>query len=80
MIVAMKGKPNSITDFSCNYLSKLHRREICQACYEVIKNYLEGNSRKNENYLARFLAFFKTQIGMDLNAEEVMIEMVKDNR
>ena len=87
MTVVIKGKPNSKTDLpnsktdlSCNYLSKLHRRRICQACYEVIKNYLEGNSRKNENYLARFLAFFKAQVGMGLNAEKVMIEMVEDNR
>jgi inositol 1,4,5-triphosphate receptor type 1 len=57
-----------------------HRKKICQACYGVIKNYLRGDSRKNENYLARFLAFFKTQVGMKLNAEEVMIEMVEDNR
>ena len=82
MTVVIKGKPNSKTDLSCNYLnfSKLHRKEICQACYGVIKNYLEGNSRKNENYLARFLAFFKAQVGMGLNAEKVMIEMVEDNR
>ena len=63
-----------------HHLSKLHRRYICQACYGVIKNYLKGNSRKNENYLARFLAFFKAQVGMNLDAEEVMIEMVEDNR
>ena len=80
MTVAIKGKPNSKIDLSCNYLSKLHRMRICQACYGVIKNYLGGNSRKNENYLARFLAFFKTQVGWGLNAEEVMIEMVEDNR
>ena len=55
-------------------------RSICQACYGVIKSYLKGNSRKNENYLARFIDFFKTQVGMGLNAEEVMIEMVEDNR
>ena len=53
---------------------------ICQACYGDIKRYLKGNSRKNENYLARFMEFFKTQVGMVLNAEEVMIEMVEDNR
>ena len=63
-----------------HHLSKLHRRCICQACYGVIKNYLKGNSRKNENYLARFLAFFKAQVGMSLDAEEVMFEMVEDNR
>ena len=55
-------------------------RDSCQACYAVIKSYLHGNSRKNETYLARFIEFFKTQVGMGLNAEEVMIEMVLDNR
>lgn len=53
---------------------------MCQGCYGVIKGYLNGDSRKNENYLARFVSFFKTQVRMDLNAEEVMIEMVEDNR
>ena len=46
----------------------------------MIKSYLKGDSRKNENYLARFVTFFMTQVKMGLNAEEVMIEMVKDNR
>ena len=55
-------------------------RTICKACYEVIKKYLRGNSRKNENYLARFIEFFQAQVGKELNAEEVMIEMVEDNR
>lgn len=56
------------------------QRIVCQGCYGVIKGYLNGDSRKNENYLARFVSFFKTQVRMDLNAEEVMIEMVEDNR
>ena len=80
MGVAMKGKQTSNTNVLCHNFSKLYRRDICQACYGVIKNYLKGNSSKNENYLARFLVFFKTQVGMKLNAEEVMIEMVEDNR
>lgn len=60
------------------YLSE--QRILCQGCYDVITSYLKGNSRKNENYLARFVSFFKTQVRMELNAEEVMIEMVEDNR
>ena len=55
-------------------------KKVCKGCYQVIGNYLKGNSRKNENYLAKFIEFFKIQVGMGLNAEEVMIEMVKDNR
>lgn len=38
------------------------QREVCQACYSVIKSYLQGNSRKNENYLARFIKFFQKQV------------------
>ena len=36
--------------------------EICKECYNVLKKYLEGDSRKNENYLARFIEFFQTQV------------------
>ena len=61
------------------HFSEQHKK-ICKGCYQVIDSYLKGNSRKNENYLAKFIEFFKTQVGMGLNAEEVMIEMVADNR
>ena len=36
--------------------------------------------RKNENYLARFIPFFESQIGLDLNAEDLLTEIVRDNR
>ena len=39
------------------------QRKVCQACYKVIESYLRGDSRKNENYLARFIKFFQTQVG-----------------
>ena len=39
------------------------QKNVCQACYLVIKSYLRGDSRKNENYLARFIKFFQTQVG-----------------
>ena len=64
--------------FYCLHFSEQH--DVYKGCYQVIKSYLKGNSRKNENYLARFIKFFKTQVGLGLNAEEVMIEMVEDNR
>ena len=35
---------------------------VCKVCYNVIKSYLNGDSRKNENYLARFIPFFKKQV------------------
>ena len=62
------------------YSTSSEQRIVCQGSYGVIKSYLNGDSRKNENYLARFVTFFKTQVRMGLNAEEVMIEMVEDNR
>lgn len=34
---------------------------------------------KNENYLARFISFFEKQVGMDLNAEQMLTELVRDN-
>ena len=72
------------------------------ACYLLIQTYLRGNSRKNENYLARFMKIFQAQVGvhintytqmhlltcastctyqlsMELGAEEVINEMLKDS-
>ena len=34
---------------------------------------------KNENYLARYISFFETQVGMKLSAEEMLTELVRDN-
>lgn len=39
-----------------------HERGVCKACYLVIESYLKGDSRKNENYLARFIKFFQQQV------------------
>ena len=38
------------------------QRKVCQAGYRVIESYLKGDSRKNENYLARFIDIFKQQV------------------
>lgn len=46
--------------------------------HNILVNYFI--SRKNENYLARFIPFFETQIGFDLNAEDLLTEIVRDNR
>uniref|UniRef100_A0A1X7VAJ0 Uncharacterized protein n=1 Tax=Amphimedon queenslandica TaxID=400682 RepID=A0A1X7VAJ0_AMPQE len=46
---------------------------ICRECYNVIKTFLEGDSRKNENYLAQFIAFFQQHVRKELNAEEVLV-------
>ena len=45
----------------CVYRSQV---AICRECYNVFKKYLEGDSRKNENYLARFIEFFQTQVSL----------------
>lgn len=34
---------------------------------------------KNENYLARFIPLFEKQVGMDLNAEQMLTEIIRDN-
>ena len=44
----------------CMFVS--HQRKVCQACYLVIESFLKGDSRKNENYLARFIDFFQDQV------------------
>ena len=48
----------------------------------LIRVYMHSNCflRKNENYLARFIPFFETQVGLDLNAEDLLTEIVRDNR
>ena len=35
---------------------------------------------KNQNSLVRFIHFFNDQVGMGLNAEKMITELVKDNR
>ncbi|XP_065909470.1 inositol 1,4,5-trisphosphate-gated calcium channel ITPR1-like [Dysidea avara] len=52
---------------------------VYQACYKVLEVYLLGQSRKNENYLARFIDFFEQQMGMGLNTEQMLTELVRDN-
>ena len=36
--------------------------------------------RKNESYLARYIPFFETQIQLNLNAQDSITELVRDNR
>ena len=50
-----------ISLFFTYHSSSLHV-PICQECYNVIQEYLKGDSRKNENYVARFIEFFQTQV------------------
>ena len=46
------------------------QRKVCQACYKVIESYLKGDSRKNENYLARFIKLFQKQVGAHTDTPE----------
>jgi inositol 1,4,5-triphosphate receptor type 1 len=58
--------------------SKL-QKQVCIAAYKVIEVYLQGNSRKNELYLSQFIPFFEKHIGLGLNTESMLIELVRDN-
>ena len=39
-----------------------HTKEVCRAGYKVIEVFVQGNSRKNELYLSRFLPIFEAQV------------------
>ena len=34
---------------------------------------------KNENYLARFIYLFERQVGVGINAVQILIEMIRNN-
>ena len=36
--------------------------------------------RKNEFYVARFIPLFREHIGLDLNVENMLIELLRDNQ
>lgn len=37
-------------------------KEVCRQCYNTLTLYLKGDSRKNENYLARYICIFQEQV------------------
>ena len=47
--------------------------------YTVIEAYLQGDSRKNENYTSKYIDIFKKQFGMGIHAEQTLIELIRDN-
>ena len=57
-------------------VGKLYIHVAMAMCNNVVNCFI----RKNEIYLARFIPFFETQVGMDLNAEDLLTEIVRDNR
>ena len=38
------------------------QRKVCKACYRIIEVFLQGDSRKNELYVSRFVPFFEGQV------------------
>ena len=36
--------------------------------------------RKNENYLARYIPLFESEIQQELNAQDTVTELLRDNR
>lgn len=40
------------------------KREVCCMCCKVLAKYLDGDSRKNENYLARYTKLFQEQVSL----------------
>ena len=58
----------------------LERAESVSSSLYIYACMVEYSHSKNENYLARYIHFFERQVGMGLNAEEMIIELVRDNR
>ncbi|XP_062518427.1 inositol 1,4,5-trisphosphate receptor type 1-like isoform X2 [Corticium candelabrum] len=58
----------------------MKQRSVCQHAYRALEKYLVGNSRKNELYVAKYIPWYQTQIGLGLNAETMVMELVRDNR
>jgi hypothetical protein len=52
---------------------------VCDAAANVLKAYLEGNSRKNELYISRHLPFFQYLFGTEISMEAMYTELVRDN-
>lgn len=40
----------------------MHLQRVMDAAYGVIQNYLVGDSRKNELYIAQHIPFFQSQV------------------
>mmetsp|Transcript_19552 Transcript_19552/g.58269 ORF Transcript_19552/g.58269 Transcript_19552/m.58269 type:complete len:2305 (+) Transcript_19552:63-6977(+) len=64
------GNPNVRTDKS---------QLVCDEAAAVLQAYLEGNSRKNELYIARHLPFFQYLFGTQISMEAMYTELVRDN-
>lgn len=56
------------------------RKNTTKKVYKVIEAYLKGDSRKNENYTAKFIPIFESHFDLNINAEATLIELVRDNK
>ena len=56
------------------------RKNTTKKIYKVIEAYLKGDSRKNENYTAKFIPIFESHFDLNINAEATLIELVRDNK
>eukprot|EP00039_Didymoeca_costata_P011469 m.161015 g.161015 ORF g.161015 m.161015 type:complete len:2636 (+) comp15183_c0_seq1:24-7931(+) len=54
-------------------------RMVCDAAADVLDAYLDGDSRKNELYMARHLPYFQYLFGSEIKMEKMYTELVKDN-
>eukprot|EP00039_Didymoeca_costata_P001936 m.56376 g.56376 ORF g.56376 m.56376 type:complete len:2661 (+) comp11036_c1_seq1:86-8068(+) len=52
---------------------------VCNAASDVLDAYLDGDSRKNELYMARHLPYFQYLFGSEIKMEEMYTELVRDN-
>lgn len=55
-------------------------KKICQTAYDLLAVYLDGDSRKNELYIAKYISFFQSQIGYDMHTPAMFMQLVADNQ
>ena len=54
-------------------------KRVANAVFGVIKVYLDGQSRKNEEYMAQHIAYLYTLVGGLLDVEPLFAELFRDN-
>ncbi|XP_065910466.1 inositol 1,4,5-trisphosphate-gated calcium channel ITPR1-like [Dysidea avara] len=78
MIIEMMVKILEI--YKPNNVSCSTQQMVVKKCYKLLEVYLKGKSGKNEFYVARFIPLFREHIGLDLNVENMLIELLRDNQ
>lgn len=53
--------------------------DVSNAAFALLENHLQGNSRKNELYLAGHIPFFQSHIGSPLHVMKMYTQLVRDN-